>query len=573
MKNIITIFLLYFTFLILVGSIIHANLDTSVSIINDAPTINSVTTYSSYSDQNNNVEASNIFLFSSGDTETVYVQINMSDNNGFSDITDNGNVSLIFVLSDSTTETDFARFGTSYVTPNLETNTGINAIYQYSFNMSSDDIQREDPLFYQIKVNISDGSTSTIGRANYSFIKTCINQTVNLIINTTNLVNATNDTDTTLEILTDSSVNGTLIIKETAASPVTYTDFDVEPLDKYLDIEISENINDSLTNATIKLYYNDSEISSAEVIENTLRLYRWDGSNWNQLSNSGVDTTEKYIWGVVDQFSIFGAFGDSSITSGSENPSESNTGGGSGGRYIPSWICTDWSKCRKGVQTRTCTDKWNWGIDNDKPEEIRLCSTIISTIEDIIIENVEELIGSKDEKTALFDIDVELINSRITYRDNNELLTKITLINFGKEGSVDAYLDYTITDSENNIVYEESEVVPVEAQKEFLKVINVSRLTDGKYILLLSLKYEGQNEPAISEKEFVISRDKTLINGAIILFGYELENRSILSICGIGIIILSIINLIIYKIRKREAIKNHDKKSSNVNIKYGSKKK
>ena len=38
------------------------------------------------------------------------------------------------------------------------------------------------------------------------------------------------------------------------------------------------------------------------------------------------------------------------------------------------WVCTEWSACVNGVQTRTCTDQNNCGTEENKPLETQPCS-------------------------------------------------------------------------------------------------------------------------------------------------------------------------------------------------------
>jgi hypothetical protein len=76
--------------------------------------------------------------------------------------------------------------------------------------------------------------------------------------------------------------------------------------------------------------------------------------------------------------------------------SESNSGGGSSGggggsvsviggestnSYICSedWQCGEWSDCKNGIQTRTCTDSNSCGTSNGKPSTEQQCETTTST--------------------------------------------------------------------------------------------------------------------------------------------------------------------------------------------------
>lgn len=47
------------------------------------------------------------------------------------------------------------------------------------------------------------------------------------------------------------------------------------------------------------------------------------------------------------------------------------------------WICTDWSECVEGIQTRECEDVNDCGTDQDKPLESQPCSTEEETQEGV----------------------------------------------------------------------------------------------------------------------------------------------------------------------------------------------
>lgn len=106
------------------------------------------------------------------------------------------------------------------------------------------------------------------------------------------------------------------------------------------------------------------------------------------------------------------------------------------------------------------------------------------------------------EPTTLFDIRMEFTNEEI----GEELVAKITLINFGEPGQVNTTVKYTISDAFGKIVYEETETVPVETQVEYLKTFGTSKFGDGEYMLTVDLGYEGQKDPAKSESAFTVNR-------------------------------------------------------------------
>jgi hypothetical protein len=49
----------------------------------------------------------------------------------------------------------------------------------------------------------------------------------------------------------------------------------------------------------MRLYYTHAEVTAAGVTEEALRLFWWDGSDWVECSNSGVNTVLNYIWAII----------------------------------------------------------------------------------------------------------------------------------------------------------------------------------------------------------------------------------------------------------------------------------
>jgi len=145
----------------------------------------------------------------------------------------------------------------------------------------------------------------------------------------------------------------------------------------------------------------------------------------------------------------------------------------------------------------------------------------------------------KPEARALFDIDVMLTEESV----DDELLVKVTLMNFGRSGVIDANVVYTITDSAGNLVHQQEETVPVEAQVEFLRSFNVSQYPDGEYTILLDLSYDTQVDPAQAVKQFTIYRQKSnnyfgfilvLVLGVMVLVYYirQIRINPIVSVKG-----------------------------------------
>jgi hypothetical protein len=112
-----------------------------------------------------------------------------------------------------------------------------------------------------------------------------------------------------------------------------------------------------------------------------------------------------------------------------------------------------------------------------------------------------------DETTGrkiLFDIGVKINKKNVFV--NEKLVSTISLINLGVPGEVKAVVYYRIIDEKGDVVYEESEMVLVETQKEFIKEFDVSKLDEGEYTLFSEIKYEEQKEPARAEDVFYVQK-------------------------------------------------------------------
>ena len=65
----------------------------------------------------------------------------------------------------------------------------------------------------------------------------------------------------------------------------------------YIDVYVSDST--GLTELEIRKYYTDEEIEALGLVEHSLRLYWWDGANWIQCSDTGVNTVDNYIWARI----------------------------------------------------------------------------------------------------------------------------------------------------------------------------------------------------------------------------------------------------------------------------------
>ncbi len=60
----------------------------------------------------------------------------------------------------------------------------------------------------------------------------------------------------------------------------------------------------------IRIYYTDQQVADAGTDEHTLKMYRYDGSQWVQYPDSEVNMELNYVWAVTNQFGAFGVGGD-----------------------------------------------------------------------------------------------------------------------------------------------------------------------------------------------------------------------------------------------------------------------
>ena len=98
----------------------------------------------------------------------------------------------------------------------------------------------------------------------------------------------------------------------------------LNPLDKYIDVYVPDTT--KTTETEIKLYYTDAEVAAAGVDEESLRLFWWDGSDWNECSDSGVNIDSDYMWAKITaattpsladlQGTPFGGYGHPSVAPG-----------------------------------------------------------------------------------------------------------------------------------------------------------------------------------------------------------------------------------------------------------------
>jgi hypothetical protein len=187
-------------------------------------------------------------------------------------------------------------------------------------------------------------------------------------------------------------------------------------------------------------------------------------------------------------------FISATIISGSEVNAEGNKVSTS---CIESWKCSAWSNCSThGLQIRACHDLNNCSTTTEKPSivQVQKCKKKTNDTNTNI----------QSQKKALFDIVLEIVTE--PKKSGEDLITKVSLINFGASKSINANLKYIISDNTGAILKQYQKTMLVTTQTEFLDHINTTGIPNGKYTIKIKLTYAGQIDPASTEKTFNIGK-------------------------------------------------------------------
>ena len=122
----------------------------------------------------------------------------------------------------------------------------------------------------------------------------------NIVIETvTNgVVDAKEEADTEVEV----SGTATVTVFPYDENPGGGAPTDFNALDKYIDVFIPDT--SGVTEIEIKLYYTDAELTAADVDEESLEILWWDGDEWIECSDGGVNTATNngysgYMWAKI----------------------------------------------------------------------------------------------------------------------------------------------------------------------------------------------------------------------------------------------------------------------------------
>jgi len=120
--------------------------------------------------------------------------------------------------------------------------------------------------------------------------------------------------DTTLQVQTNGSVSGTISVTTALENPsgnVGNPGGASLGAGAFIEIVASSELQNNLNQIYIQVNYDPAQLPSG-TDETTLKLYLWDvaSGTWQVVPGSGVNTTDKYIYGTVNHLSTYGGFGN-----------------------------------------------------------------------------------------------------------------------------------------------------------------------------------------------------------------------------------------------------------------------
>jgi len=259
-----------------------------------------------------------------------------------------------------------------------------------------------------------------------------------------------------LNILADVSTNASITVAQFSSNPENVTTgFAAAALGKYFTITASDILKDNLGWIYLKINYSDSDISSNNIDETTLKIYYYNSTlgRWVVESDTGVNTTANYVWANVTHLSTFAAGGSQAVSAAAASSSSS-------GRTRPAVI-----------------------------EPVPPAPP------------VPPIPPSPEKPTAppapgpgpLFDFSMNILNDMKKAFAGEYLGVEFTLINVGEPGIIPVKLSYRITNSAGNEITTGRFDLTVEAEKSFVeKIIIPEYLASGRYKIASRIEYNSK---------------------------------------------------------------------------------
>ena len=339
-----------------------------------------------------------------------------------------------------------------------------------------------------------------------SYLKTTLNITPNTEISINNSNN-----NTVIILLGNTNASGYVTIINYNIAPSGVGSSPATSLNNYIDINTNLTFNYSI----IKIIY--TELSGID--ENTIRLYRWNGSSWNIFDGAGIgwiDTVNNLVYANTTAFSTWGVFGTSVVSTPTSSSGGGSSGGGGGSVVIPK---NEISIDGKTMQV-SLKENGKYKINFKKEQHIL-------TLDKLYYNKVDISLTSRMQKTSL--------------NINEEKIINIGTVKFSIKLSkiVSGYATFSIKDLTNYA---------------FVSKTEFKNITDVKEKGTIYMKPDVFEEPKSAEIKPEIKEIKSTLK------------KDIFTVFFIFLIILGLLIMINQHYKKRKE-KNEETKNDNKNIK------
>jgi hypothetical protein len=204
-------------------------------------------------------------------------------------------------------------------------------VSEYSYEHSFDLTGLDEDTGYSYRANIVSVNGTEATRFGYFTTAHKYSEPItvtNASLNDTLMVNVS-EVKTVIEMSLNNTIeNGSLNITYSTDSPVNMT-MGVAELGRFVKIEASPDVRDSLKSIMLKVYYTDEELEDANINESSLAMYWYNETtaSWIKLSTdlswvygAGVNMQENYVWANVSHFSDYTVGGDNVCALNGDHP-------------------------------------------------------------------------------------------------------------------------------------------------------------------------------------------------------------------------------------------------------------
>ena len=174
---------------------------------------------------------------------------------------------------------------------------------------------------YHYRVRSTSYWNLTALSADYTFKTSYVyeSNTSVIVANQTTIVEVPKE-NITMNIVTDTNLSNVTITVTTTSSSQVNESLSVPALNKYIQVETSQEVRDAITSIMLKVHYTDAELNASGLNESSLAMYWYNMTTqkWVKLSTNmswvfgtGVNTVQNYVWANVSHFSNYAVGGES----------------------------------------------------------------------------------------------------------------------------------------------------------------------------------------------------------------------------------------------------------------------